>query len=164
MVSQTKNMRLTLVVAIVLGMSACSGGSSDGGDTQVPTATITFPPLVATTEGETITVHGTADDDGTIAFVRINGVEASTNDGFATWFATVPLATGPNPLIAEISDAAGNNNSQAARADIQRQARFANPSGTALDADNSRLLVVDNRSNAVITIDFDTGARVDFSG
>lgn len=50
-----------------------------------PTASILFPPLNAFTEGPSVLVRGTAGDaDGAIKSVNVNGVQAASNDGFAT--------------------------------------------------------------------------------
>jgi hypothetical protein len=94
--------RLLTSLALTLLLIACNGCGGTGGEggsgMQAPTAVITFPPAISMTEGEAVTVHGTAAHDGTIASLQVNGVEASTGDGYATWFAAVPLTPGMNTL------------------------------------------------------------------
>jgi DNA-binding beta-propeller fold protein YncE len=55
----------------------------------------------------TITVRGSASDADGVLGVRVNGVLASTTDGFATWSATVPLAPGDNAIVVRTIDVAG---------------------------------------------------------
>lgn len=124
-----------------------------------PTVVITFPPPVSMTEGESVTVYGTANDNDIIDFVRVNGVVANTSDGYATWSATVPLALNNNVLLVETGDVAGNSSSQSAEIAIVRNTRLVSPQAIALDAANERVLVVDSILAAVITVDLITGMR-----
>jgi len=154
--------RLLTSLALTLLLVACSdgtGGDGGSGGTQAPTAVVMFPPAISMTEGEAVTVHGTAADGGTIASVQVNGVEAFTADGYATWFAAVPLTPGMNTLTVGVSDSQSNSDAQAAEVVIERQARVGAPSVIAFDAANNRVLVKDRSLAAVIAIDLTTGIR-----
>lgn len=146
-------------------------------DTAAPTAQILFPPSVSMTEANTIIVRGTAQDDhSTIKNVKVNGVLATSTDGFANWQATVPLTSATdNNLIVSTEDNATETNSAANVAQVMiRQA----PITSAFpDADNqfddlremvidrfdgrNRLLVADNTS-IIKSVDLTTGKRTLF--
>jgi hypothetical protein len=99
----------------------------------------------------------------------------STDDGFATWRATVPLAAGQNTLTVEVRDAAGSVVADAAQANIFSgtdapaaagpQIEFAG--AIALDSANNRAFVpgrTDNSSARIlVAVDLTTGARTVFS-
>ena len=70
-----------------------------------PIIVISFPPEKSMTEGDSIIVRGSAADASGIASVAVNGVQAISDDGFATWTAEVTsLSAGPNTLIATVTD------------------------------------------------------------
>ncbi len=128
-------------------------------DIVAPSAAITFPPAISMTDGNTVTVHGTASDNGTITAVRVNGQDAQTSDGFASWNVTVPLADESNTLTVETEDAAANTDPDAAEAVIKRDIYFNYPSFIALDSNHDRALVSDGGNNAIISLDLLTGNR-----
>ena len=72
-----------------------------------PELKILFPPPNATVDFDTVIVRGTAKDadDDDISYVRINGIEAISEDGYATWELEVSLQQGMNQLDIEIADA-----------------------------------------------------------
>lgn len=157
---------------LIITLAACGGGSGGGGaagpggpgtDTTAPTAVIQFPPRNSIIETDTVIVRGTANDDGTIASVRVNGVDASSADGFATWSATVPLLAGANALTVEVSDVASNSNAAADSVFVQKQALFGLPDNIVVDNSNNRLLVVDRWFARIIAVDLASGARTVFS-
>ena len=63
-------------------------------DPDPPEARIDFPLPSALTDAETIRVRGSASDPDGVAAVRVNGVPASTVDGFGTWWVVVPMGLG----------------------------------------------------------------------
>jgi DNA-binding beta-propeller fold protein YncE len=128
-------------------------------DSVAPSATITFPPSISTTNGETVSVYGTASDESTITAVRVNGLDVQTNDGYATWEVIIPLAVGLNTLTVETEDAVSNSNAQAAAVEIYRGIYFDSLLFQAIDTVGNRTLVTDNVLDAVIAIDLDTGLR-----
>src|SRR5262245_48445263 len=111
---------------------ACNDGGGMG-DVVAPVVGLTFPPPASSTEQESIMVSGTASDPSGVAEVRVNGVLASTSDGFATWQASVPLALGRNTLTVAASDARGNSDARAAGAVIESQALLLRPTGITVD-------------------------------
>ena len=147
-------------------------------DTVAPTAQILFPPPVSMTEGNTILVRGTASDDySTVVSVKVNGVVATTTDGYKNWQASVPLTdnttfvtkTTENTLTVTTKDSAGNESTNAAHVAIKQSPLTSafpddvgtiNPWGLALDQvdGRNRLLVVGASLN-VYAVDLTTGIR-----
>ena len=76
-------MRTLLVpsLALVLLLLASCGGSS-GSAAPGATAVILFPTAVSSSERTTVRVRGTASN---AVAVQVNGVAATSSDGFATW-------------------------------------------------------------------------------
>jgi hypothetical protein len=89
-------------------------------DLQAPTARIDFPLPTALTDAPSIRVRGSASDADGVAAVRVNGVPASTADGYATWWALVPLEVGENELVVETLDTLGNLDPAAATTIVRR--------------------------------------------
>ncbi len=80
-------------------------------DNEDPAIAIIFPvpDAVYDDRKNTFIVRGTADDDNEIASVTVNGVEATSADGFANWTATIPLEMGANIIDAVVEDAVGHS-------------------------------------------------------
>lgn len=152
------------LVAILLSACGGSGGGSGDGDSTAPTARILFPPAQGMTDAETITVTGTAADAGTVTVVRVNGVDATSADGFASWRAVVPLVSGANALVVETRDQAGNMDMNAAGANLLNQPIYTSPWNLAFDAAGNRLLMTDRISRSLIGIDLADGSRDKISG
>jgi RHS repeat-associated protein len=86
-------------------------------DTTPPNVTITAPADGATVETETITVTGTASDDGDnasgVRSVTVNGIAASYDTATKQWSAAgVALAEGPNTITVVATDSAPAANSR----------------------------------------------------
>jgi hypothetical protein len=94
-------------------------------DTQPPTAQLVFPPPAAFTQADVVVVRGTAGDNRAVSSVKVNGVEATSTDGFHLWSARVPLATGNNTLNIVAADAAGNTH--ASQATVVRKVTLLRP-------------------------------------
>ena len=76
-------------------------------DATNPAVVITSPVSAGTTTTPMITVQGTAADAlSGIASVVVNGVPATSSDGFAHWSATIPLDVDLNTVTAVASDGA----------------------------------------------------------
>lgn len=131
---------------------------------QAPVASLLFPQSGSYTSGNFITVRGTAKDpDGdAIAAVTINGVAATSDNGFANWQVTnLPLQQGSNVLQGIIRDVHGNEASFSI--ELQKQL----PTSTLLEGvedmviDSTgaepRLLLVDRYIEAVIAVDLKEG-------
>ncbi|VAW69147.1 hypothetical protein MNBD_GAMMA10-3320 [hydrothermal vent metagenome] len=143
---------------------------NDDIDSTAPLASISFPPQVSLTEGASVTVHGQATDtQSQITVVRVNGVDATTTDGFATWQATVALTPGSsNTLNVETGDIALNADTNAAQVSINSADLFSSNTPDALNSLVSLLdLVLDSKRNRLLiltggdltAIDLDNGAR-----
>ena len=116
-----------------------------------------FPPARSRTAMDSITVRGTAVDDDGIAAIRVAGVAATSDDGFASWQATVPLHDGVNVLAVEKQDGAGNIITDAARIEVVNAPFLAEPGDMVLDPARNRALVVDAGLGSIMAVDLDTG-------
>lgn len=144
----------------LLFMTSCGGGSSNAGTPA--TAVILFPTAVSSTERTTVTVRGTA---SSATAVRVNGVAATSTDGFSTWQAVVPLTPGSNTLDVDARNALGTWNNGAAMATILgQQVTFTYVRNFTFDPTSQTLWVVDADRNALIRVDLSTGVRTLLSG
>ncbi len=159
--------QLILMLPLIL-LNACGGGSGQGGagntDNNAPTVSIKFPGLNAITEKNTVLVRGVANDESAITYLAVNGVEATTSDGYANWQVTVPLQRGDNTLAVEVRDEFSNTDTAAASLQVISIDRIMyEPTRMALDAVNNRLFVIDELRRAVFEVDTVTGQRRIFS-
>ena len=154
-------LRLFTFLPFLFVLISCGGGSSseDNNIGSAPEATILFPPAQSLSESDTVTVRGTARSDNEITVVRVNGVDATTSDSFATWEATVPLNLGINTLTVETGDINNNQSSNAASVTVDSGPLMEPPAGLALDLANNRMLTVDELRGQLIAIDLDSAAR-----
>ena len=150
-------------LAVIALTTACNDGSEGGsafGDVTGPLVVLTFPPSVSFTDAETIIATGTASDASGVAEVRVNGVLATTSDGFVTWHASVPLVAGANALTVTATDSLGNSDARAAEARIESQALLLRPWWIAVDPARQLAFVLDGGLKAV---DLLTGVRTTVS-
>jgi len=144
-----------LWILLALG---CSGSGAP--DVLPPGVTITFPAWAALTDQAMLTVRGTATDDVRVASVQVNGVAATSADGFRTWRATVSLSDGHNALNAVARDPAGNLG--AVTTSVQRAGGiWAAPQSLAVDGMTA--FVIDSPVGVLYAVDTATGARARFS-
>jgi hypothetical protein len=131
-----------------------------------PAATIIFPTAESLTDAESITVRGTAADDSEISYIRVNGLDVVTTDGFANWSITLPLSEGMNALTVETGDVLGNQEPVAAQAFVDRGALLVDPNAIVMDGPNNRLLITDeyHGHEGVVAVDLATGVRSRVSG
>ena len=122
-----------------------------------PAVEVQFPPPLSRTDAFTLTVRGTAEDDGDIAAIRVNGVAAQSDTGFASWQASVPLQPGSNPIVVESEDQNGNVDAQAAELTVVQALPLVDPFSMALDAAGGRLFVVDTEELRIVSVDLATG-------
>jgi len=87
-------------------------------DSSAPTAAVTSHSNDDVTTANTINLAGTATDDGTIAWVKVNGVTAQTTNDFATWTTPLTLTEGANQITVSCQDEQGHTNNQAASLNI----------------------------------------------
>jgi sugar lactone lactonase YvrE len=165
---QSVVVRVTAAVTLIttVDVTLTIGGVSDTfsattfADVTAPTAVITYPPLTSRTGADSIRIRGTAADDySTTAAVRVNGVLATTSDGFATWFANVSLTPELNVFAIETEDSEGNLDSTAAQAVVRRRVRFGEIQGIALGPNPGTIFVVDSAARALATLDLTTDER-----
>lgn len=109
---------LALPLIGVVGILSTIASSSGGSGGVPPIATITFPENGFETPDTKITVTGNASDETGVNSVTVNGVRASTNDGFATWQANVPLVEGLNTLTVATLDTLGFSDPMAAEVEV----------------------------------------------
>jgi hypothetical protein len=152
-----------------VGPTSDVGGAGDTGAPPTAGLHIVFPPPGAVPT-DTIVVRGTSALPG-VAVVRVNGVAATSSDGFATFRAVVPLALGDNliSVTAESKSAA-----PLARADVS-VSRFADDAsihrgggdpfsifrlfGFAIDATQANAIVCDDIFDGLVRIELATGNR-----
>lgn len=79
-------------------------------DMELPAASIAFPHLDETwVLRPEVVVRGVASDNVQVASVAVNGVEATSSDGFATWQARLELVPGQaNKIDVTVTDLQGN--------------------------------------------------------
>jgi Glucodextranase, domain B len=139
-----------------------SGPSSDAPETdfEPPTALIVFPPPQSVTDAVTITVRGTAGDATAVTAVTVNGTAATSDDGFATWTAEIPLTEGDNPIVVTTEDTLGNGADSVAQATVVRTTEIV-PSASAVTWDRvtDRAVVLDTDNRALFTLDPQTRKR-----
>jgi hypothetical protein len=126
-----------------------------------PVATITFPGATALLTSGRVTVRGTAQGQHAITGVAVNGVPATSTDGFATWAAQVTLPLGMNEVVVSTRDEIGNAEVRAAVAMVtvvETLLPFLGPTGIVVEPSGT-LVVVDNGLRAVVRVDPQTGAR-----
>lgn len=135
------------------------------GPGQAPVVGVVFPPLYALTDTDTITVRGCAADEQPVTSIVVNGVTATSGDGFATWQATVPLSAGDNDLRIESRDSDGNVDGDAARTRVTLARHpLIRPVNIRLDAALGRALVLDPDAEKLVAVDITTGYRTLLSG
>lgn len=136
------------------------GGDGGGGNSSKPTAEIVFPPDGAVFNGGTIVVRGSADDDGSVKGVSVNGVNATSQDDFQTWTASVPLAMGSNELVVAVEDDDSQTSEEATTATVTRsEVPLFGPTGIAFDVVNTRAIVLDGGMSTLFAVDVETGER-----
>lgn len=130
------------------------------GDVGAPRAQIHFPPSNTLTDAFALHVTGVASDPDGVAWVGVNGVPATTSDGFAHWSAKVPLSLGYQPLVVSTADRAGNLEHHAAAISVENSGPFLlHSSAFAWDAQTGRYYVADRASRSVLEVDPATGWR-----
>jgi len=132
-----------------------------------PIVTILSPTHHATVHASRIVVSGTSIDADGVTNITVvnddanpnnNGVDATSNDGFATWQAELALVSGRNVITVTSVDALNNWNLAAAEIRIDNLATvLENPTAIESDIPNSRLLAVDKSLRALLAIDLISG-------
>ncbi|MBI5431676.1 MAG: hypothetical protein HZA52_02475 [Planctomycetes bacterium] len=133
-------------------------------DRSAPQVAIHFPPDGSVTDASTITVTGAAHDEHGVVAVTVDGVAASSNDGFATWRANVPVTQGVHEYRIGATDSLGNTDPDAARVRVVNRGPISNiPGPGVLDADGGTLYCLDADWWGVLGFDLTTGNRWEVS-
>ncbi len=149
--------RLGWIAGSALLAVGCGGGG-DGVETAAPTAAVFFPPDAVLAERGSVTVRGTATDATGVAAVRVNGLAATSSNGFADWEITITpqLTSGREKLqlTVETEDVLGNVEADAARVRVEfRRHVFGDVSGVDFDPGRGLALVMDSLPSRVVTVD-----------
>jgi outer membrane protein assembly factor BamB len=144
-----------LVLSVV---NACGGRGSSRSDNP-PVATLDFPSPNALTDADSILVRGETGGPAKVESATVNGVAATSNDGFVTFEATVPLLVGSNRLTVAVTDVNGRTNPTAATIDLAREGSLtAGPIDVGIE-DSRHALLLDATRRALVRIDLATGDR-----
>jgi uncharacterized protein YggU (UPF0235/DUF167 family) len=118
--------------------------------TEPPITVIAFPPEKSMTSSNSILVRGSSTDASGIQSVTVNGVEAISDDGFATWTADVTeLSAGFNTLTATTTDFQSDSSMQSVEV---RSAPLADKiAHLTMDNVGNRFFVIEN--NQLISVE-----------
>jgi hypothetical protein len=131
-------------------------------DATPPQVQLLFPTPRFYTDAESVTVRGTAQDSAGIQTITVNGVAATTSNGFAAWSATIPVPLGTTAVEVARADALGNVATTTV-ASMQNRGTFVHePAGATIDAARQRFLVVDRATDAIVAIRSTDGVGEDF--
>lgn len=132
-------------------LAACSNG---GGAPPVSAlrATLTFPTSGAVTDEARVLVRGTTSGPGATS-VDVDGVPATTDDGFRTWEATVALQPGANHLVVGLTDDEGLRRGDAAVIEVRRVGEvLVGPGPLAAEPAGGSWLVADVARQAILRV------------
>lgn len=175
MLKQLKRFSMPCLGALLaLSLSACD--SSSGTGTPPPRTVlepiydqfvqdnvqIQFPPPVSQTQADSLTVRGIVQNADNIERLHLNGVDATSDDGWATWTVQMPLDQGLNTLQLVAEDAEGNSENLSQLL-VTRQTDLVSARKIRLDRTNNRLLALDFSERAIVAVDLDSGDRSVFS-
>ena len=139
-------------------VSECSEGLSYRNPGEVNLASV-FPPPSSQTNEPTLTVRGTTESPDDVVAVRVAGVEATSDDGFATWSALVPL--GPDGETTRLEAVAETIDGALTTGPSVEVRRTTIPSLTAsdivVDPVDDVAFVADSTSGIVQVVDLATG-------
>jgi hypothetical protein len=128
-----------------------------------PLVTVSFPPAHSFSDADSLTVTGTATDARSdVASVKVNGVAATSTDGFATWQAAVPLTVGPNTLTVSAADSSGSEDPNAAEVEVTVAADVSGNAvtfgdGYAIALNGNLAYVVDFDADQLVEVNIDNG-------
>ena len=150
----------TAQATLTVGSVAATFAVTTSTDVVPPTATVVFPTAQSRTSSEQLIVRGTATDTASpVTSVRVNGVEATSTDNFATWTATVPLIAGANSIVVDAMDRALNRSAATSRANVTRNALIGFIEGLAVDTVQNRVIATDAFAGVMLSIDLTSGLR-----
>ena len=145
----------TTALFFLLVIAGCSDSGDSNGNSS-PYVQITFPPYISVVESDQIIVRGTAADKDGVSSVKINGIEATTSNGYLNWEALIPLTDSVNTLVASATDGIGLG---AAFANIVYTTKRIQPAyirAIVSDNINNQLLLLDSGRAELLTYDIAT--------
>ena len=159
--------RIALALLVVLSVGACGGGGGSGSDGDVlggggtlslDPPVIHFPPGYAVTVEETVIVRGAVPNPASVTAIDVNGVSATSTDGFATWTAEVPLADGENTIVASYLPVGARTPKDTVR--IRREdVALTNIADTAFDEPRRLMYHLHFMTGEIQSTNVDTGER-----
>ncbi len=155
--------RILVPLLLALAFPGCGGSGGTGGATP-PTADVLFPPGACMTSEPQILVRGTATGNGAVASVTVNGVPASSSDGFATWTAAVPLSPGVNALVVSVTDTGGASAPSADTVSVRRDGPVPQQAANAVFVPSANAVVFTDPELGVFSVHLATGVRTVLSG
>jgi sugar lactone lactonase YvrE len=134
-------------------------------DTSAPEVSIIFPFPSFSTTSSNIKMRGTASDpEGSkITSLIVGGVEATSDDGFATWQASVPVPLGRTTITVTVQDIEGNIDTNAASVSAatgNAPDAFVTPRCIKFDRENNRAFVIDSGLDVLMAVDLTTRERI----
>lgn len=155
-----------LVAALLLSplFVACGGGGG-GNDPEDVLVRVVFPGPTAITDQAMIRIRGIAPDPDRVKAVAVDGLPATSGDGFATWGVDVPLVPGANDLQVDVTDEDGNELVAHVRARVLSIGQFPlYVRSLALDVASNRLYFIDAQLQTLGFVNLLTGHRTLVSG
>jgi hypothetical protein len=128
---------------------------------------VLFPPRFSYTDAAVLTVRGSSSQGSGVAGVSVNGVSASSEDGFRSWHAQVPVAPGINEFNVAILGSSGVTTPAGGFVVSNNGSPLLNIDALDYDPDTGSIFVSDFRLSAILTLDTATGrvaSLVDPSG
>ena len=168
-----KPLLFTVCCSFTLSLFGCGGGGGGGEETiipepkvepstdnQAPSASVSFPPPRSITQSPQITIRGTASDNEEVASVNISGMPAETESNYSQWSLTLNLVAGLNTFTVEVTDKAGNTNTENISIEVTQEIPQSKPTAITLNSQNNEAIIVDQSSIAVVNLT--TGKRTIF--
>lgn len=132
----------------------------DPGDPVAVSARLLFPPPGSVLREAMLEARGTATAAAPIEALRVNGVAATSNDGFATWQATVELTPGTTNLRIDIDAGAATQNARAATIPANYLGTSWSSETHVARRDASTLFVFERSQGELVEVDLTSGRRV----
>lgn len=148
-------------------------------DTEAPEAAFVFPPPMTATEGDTVIVRGTAEDELSAVSrvtLTVSNDDSVTDyevesDDLSNWKQKVSLGPGENTITLQAEDALGNKVSKEEQQSVtvvqqafseafpDDEVTIEEPQSLVFDEARDRILVTDFSENRIVSVDLATGSR-----
>jgi hypothetical protein len=148
-----------LLGTALLATCACGGGGG-GQSVKASPVALSFPAGNATTDAESIAVRGSVALLPPISAVEVNGIDAVSSDGFATFSAEVPLSTGAHDVVVAVLRPSLPTQLFTFAGRLTRvDPMVVDVADVAFDDAHGRLLLADRAGHSIVAADVATGAR-----